>query len=517
MQVIQTQPIRLGFWSVLLIGILAWAPATYPGYWQGLEGFVPVLNASQPSPLASVATTPDLWRGMGNDAFLLARPLLLLGWSPTAAVRAIFICAFLLGGLGIYVWLQPRLGDRSAGLAGLIYIFLPTFLATAYVRGSLSDALILALLPMALAGIATYAQNRSATSAAVVVIAMVWMWRTQAGLTLLATLLLLLYTLLVERQRLCLLVVAVSGAAGGASLLPIWSVRGAAAVPFDQHFVAFFQLFAAGWQVAPSIPGWQDGYPFQLGFAALIFAMVAVWLWLFTAHPLREAVTLRLLRFCGLGFPLLTLLCLEPSNWLWQVSGASRLCTYPWQICLLAAPLLAMLAGSLPALYAEFSTTLLWCALVILVVLSSYGALTTDFTQVTAPPTPLAIFGPHHNIALLEATLVESREPRQAVVQITWQALHPLDFDHNIFVQALAGDPAFPSVVAQIDAQPLDGQRPITSWRPGEILSDTYRLDLTNAPVEGELRYILGYYDWRDGKRLPVNGGLDDKWVVNGR
>jgi hypothetical protein len=396
-------------------------------------------------------------------------------------------------------------------------MLLPTFLATVYVRGSLSDALILALLPMALAGIASYAQSRSATSAAVVVIAIVWMWRTQAGLALLATLLLLLYTILVERQRLCLLVVTVSGAAGVTSLLSIWSVHGSTPTPFAQHFVAFFQLFATGWQVAPSIPGWQDGYPFQLGFAAVIFSIVAVWLWLFTTHPLRDTVTLRLWRFCGLSVLVLTLLCLEPSNLLWQWSGASHLLTYPWQIALLSAPLLAMLAGSLPSLHADFSTTPLWSTLVVLVVLSSYGSLTSDFTQVTPPPTPLAIFGTHHNIALLEATLVESTEPPEAVVQITWQALQPLDFDYNVFVQALMGDPAAPSVVAQIDAQPMGGERPVTSWRPGEILSDTYRLDLAEAPVDGGIRYILGYYDWRDGKRLPVNGGLDDKWVINGR
>jgi hypothetical protein len=32
----------VGFWAVLLVGIFGWAPALYPGYWQGWQGFVPV-------------------------------------------------------------------------------------------------------------------------------------------------------------------------------------------------------------------------------------------------------------------------------------------------------------------------------------------------------------------------------------------------------------------------------------------------------------------------------------------
>ena len=70
--------------------------------------------------------------------------------------------------------------------------------------------------------------------------------------------------------------------------------------------------------------------------------------------------------------------------------------------------------------------------------------------------------------------------------------------------------------MAQLDAQPLAGARPATSWRPGEILAETYTLDLSNAPADTPLRYYFGYYDWRDGQRLPVDGGLDDKLVLDG-
>ncbi len=38
-------PIQLGLGVLLLLGIFAWAPATFPGYWESINGFVPVFNA----------------------------------------------------------------------------------------------------------------------------------------------------------------------------------------------------------------------------------------------------------------------------------------------------------------------------------------------------------------------------------------------------------------------------------------------------------------------------------------
>ncbi len=288
------QPARLGFWAVVLIGVFAWAPATYPGYWQSLEGFIPVFNVTQNSALSKVATAADLWRGAGSATYILAQPFLLLGFTPVEAVRFVFVLALLLGGLGIYAWLRPAYGDRGAGLAGVTYMFLPTVLSTIYVRGSLSDALILALLPLTLASTAAYASRdaedtrRSPAVAGLMLIGILWMWRTQAGLAFFATLLLLIYALVVERDRLAALVTTVSGVIGFVSLLPLWSEQSPAPVDFSQHYLFLFQLFDNQWTVAPSIPGWQDKYPFQLGFVAVAFGIVAFWLWIRTRNSPRS-------------------------------------------------------------------------------------------------------------------------------------------------------------------------------------------------------------------------------------
>lgn len=509
-----SQQTRLGFWVVGLLGVFAWAPATYPGYWQGLEGFVPIFNATQNALLASIATAPDFWRGSGGDTFLLARPLLLFGFTPTVAVRISFILLFVLGGFGIYSWLQQRLGDRAAGLAGLSYILLPPVLATAYIRGSLSDMAILGLLPMVLAGISSYATSRSLSAAFVTVAAIAWMWRSQAGLALLATLVLLSYAWFVERHGWSLLLVAVSALAAAVSLWPVWDVHPASPVIFGEHFVSFYQWFGTKWQVLPSVPGWQDGYPFQLGLIALLLSLLSFWYWRRYAGEIR-ATQPKLANLLGFGFGGIAIICLlslSISAPFWQWTRAEQLLTYPWQVTLLAMPFLALTAGALPTLNREFATPFLWATLITLVILGSYSYLTTDFTLFPAPERPVATIGPQQNLVILSSDLVKQGNPPAAELSIAWQLLRPLPFDYNIFFQAQSGDPASPLVVAQLDGPPLPDGPTVTTWRPGEILTATYQLDLSEVD-ETELRYVFGFYDWRDGSRLPVDGGVDDKLV----
>lgn len=510
-----------GLWVVLIASAFAWAPATYPGYWQALEGFMPLFNAPYAAPIADIAVQPDVWRGSGSATFLITRPLILLGLAPAVAVRSVFVLAFLMGSLGVYFWLRPRFGDRAAGLAGVLYALLPPLLATVYVRGSLADALVLGLWPLALAGLSVYVQSRSPAAMGAAVISLLWIWRTQAGLAVFVTLLALIYVLLVERDRLALITTGVTGLAGLLSLLPLWSVRASAPVDFFAHFVYLFQYFAGGWQTAPSIPDWQDGYPFQLGFAAFAFGVTAIWLlW----QKQRENVDLpplfvrRSLLFSLGSVVILLFLTLGPAAFLWRISGAHGLLTWPWQILLPGLPFLALLGGSLPALHPQLACRGYWAALLALALMSSYPYLRADFTQYTPPRQPVAVFGAGMDIVLLEATVHESSAGGDsAILETRWQPLQPIGFDYNLFLQALrpAANGTDYEVVAQLDQQPL-ANRPATTWQPGEILTSTYTLSLPVDPASANLRYYFGYYNWQDGTRLPVNGGVDDKVVLFG-
>ena len=539
--------LRIGFWVVLLLGTFAWAPATYPGYWQALEGFTPVFNAVRPSSLAA-AVPADLWRGAGGASYLLVRPLLLTGLDATTAVRIGFILYIILGGLGVYVWLQQRLGDRAAGLAGLLYMLAPPLLATVYIRGSLSDLTIVALLPLALAGLTSYCDSRSLSAVGIGVIAIWWMWQAQAGLALFASLFLLLYMLSVERSWVAVLIVALSSAAGLTSLAGLFDSLGLTGnfagnspspfpVDFTEHFVYFFQLFTTGWQRAPSIAGWLDHYPFQLGTALVIFSLLTLWLWLSTRKQQTLLVN-RLFAFSFVGSVVLLLLSTPMSALLWQWSQGSRLLTYPWQLLLLALPLLVVTAGGIVALHPVLRQTPYWLTVLVLTLFSSAPYLKADYTQFTPPAAPLAFFGTHNEIVVLRLALTENRQPRSAEIAVTWQTRQPLTADYNIFFQALrteasaARSDASPTpdngqplaVVGQLDQQPFGGIRPATSWEIGTIYTDTYQLDLAdvasnitgNITGDDELIYYFGYYNWDNGVRLPVNGGIDDKLIFYG-
>ena len=506
----------LGLWATLLGVLLAAAPAMYPGYWESREGFAPVFNAQFPNPVAPIATVPDLWRGTGSATFLSVRPLLAAGMDPVMAVRILFMLAFLAGGLSVYGWLRNFSGDRSAGLAALLYVVLPPFLATAYIRGSAADTLVLTLLPLALAGISHYASGRNPASIGVAVIAILWIWRTQAGLAVFASAALILYTLCVERDSLSVIAVTVSSMAGGFSLLSLRDISGPAPESFAAHFVSLFQFLALGRQ---------DGYPFQLGFVPVIFGLLAIWLWL---RGRQTSVTNaaqhhrpqqfdrydRLLIFCG-GFVLLgLLLSTRGSDLLWQFTNGDRLLTYPWQVLLPALPFLAALSGSLPTLVSPLARYDYWGVLAGLVLLSSSPYLTAKFTAYTPPEAPVAVFGANADLVLLEAHLTETTD--QAIMKAVWQPLHPLPFDYHIFLQALTSeDGAAYEIRAQLDQQPLLNS-PATAWQPGQIFTNTYTLDLPVPPAQANLRYYFGFYNWQDGRRLPLQNGRDDKVVLYG-
>jgi hypothetical protein len=509
-----------GLWVVLLLSVFAWAPALYPGYWQSLAGFAPVFNTHYPGPMADIAMVADIWRGTGGAAFLLTHPLTQLGFAPTLAVRIVFVLAIITGSVGVYVWLRPLFGDGAAGLAGLIYGFMPPLLTTIYVRGSLSDALVLGLLPLVLTGLTIYRFSRSPATIGLSVVALLWIWRVQAGIALLFSLLLLAYVLLVERDRLAALAIFVAGLAGLLSLVPFWGVRGATPVPFESYFLDLYGLLV----------GNADDIPFLLGFVPVGFSLVAAWLlWMrrrgdmdeiLRTTPLLKRDQDRLLLFSFAAWIIALFLSLGASGFFWSLTGAERLLTYPGQVLLPVLPFLAATAGSLPMLSPALAHRSYWTALLAVVILSSFTYLMPSYTTYQPPELPTAVFGEGVDLVLLEATVAEevlASEQGTAKLSIVWQPLQPLFFDYNVFFQALRLNTTGQNyeVIAQLDQQPLPDY-PATAWQPGEILTATYTLALPIDPNASNLRYYFGYYNWQDNTRLPLANGNDDKVILYG-
>jgi hypothetical protein len=124
------------------------------------------------------------------------------------------------------------------------------------------------------------------------------------------------------------------------------------------------------------------------------------------------------------------------------------------------------------------------------------------------PPPPAefeAVFGGGIG---LEAHALEPAEPRGGApltVRLRWRSLRPLDRGYKVFVHVL--DPAGQSVVAQRDAEPLDGRAPTTGWVQGEVLDDAYTMPLPAGLPPGAYPVEVGLYDEKTGERLLLASG----------
>ncbi len=117
-------------------------------------------------------------------------------------------------------------------------------------------------------------------------------------------------------------------------------------------------------------------------------------------------------------------------------------------------------------------------------------------------------------IALLDVELEpEGLTPGgQLPVTLTWQGLAEMGQDYTVFVQVLD---AADRIVGQVDAWPVQGTFPTSQWRPGQVVTDPYVVELAPELPPGDYRVIVGLYLLATGQRLPVvdesGNAVDDK------
>jgi hypothetical protein len=505
----------MGLWTVLALSGFAWVATLHPGYWQTTQGVVPIFNATHPMAIAARATTPDLWRGLGSAAFLFTQPLLLAGVDAGTALRLTFALTLVMAATGCYFWLAATLNERAAGAGAIIYLMLPMTLAAVYQEGSLAAAWTLALLPWCAAGLSQFLRYRTWPAGAFAVLGLLWLWRISPGLALVTSVWLLAYGAAVERDGWAVVIVLVTAAAGWLSLFPFWGVL----APVDEGAIRFVDL--TGWMGLAWDRVYADALPaLSPSLWGALPAALAFWGgWLAWREPLPP-LTGRLYRFSLWSVGLSVLLTLPWTGPLWAATGGLRIVREPAELAIFAAPGIAALAALGVHLLPALQRPPLWIALLALVVIGTYPALSPVYISQPVPAEPAAVLG-DNDIVILDAALVENADRSQAELTVTWQDLAPPATDYNIFFQALATGPGNEQVVAQLDSQPVPDGRPASSWRPGELFTYTYQLDLGDAPAAEPLIYYFGYYDWRDGTRLAVDGGPaaggDDKVVRHGR
>jgi hypothetical protein len=107
-----------------------------------------------------------------------------------------------------------------------------------------------------------------------------------------------------------------------------------------------------------------------------------------------------------------------------------------------------------------------------------------------------------NGIVLDKAELAMDAQGVPTGVALTWAPTATIQSDYTVFVQVLDADNR---ILAQVDSQPQGASYPTSTWRAGDVITDTlaWQGDATNWN-----QIIVGLYG-ADGVRLPLQGGGD--------
>jgi len=166
---------------------------------------------------------------------------------------------------------------------------------------------------------------------------------------------------------------------------------------------------------------------------------------------------------------------------------------------------MALLAGAVPRLAQQLCSLPWQAVLITLIILGSYAYLSPQFTDLEVADAPLAVFG---DKVMLLGYHLQGPLLHGATVRLTlfWQAVAAMDTDYTVFVHAVDEDGA---VWAQCDSMPQGGERPTSTWTPGEVVEDECQMTIdVEGPREGYTLQV-GLYEQDSGRRLPVAAGGD--------
>ena len=126
-----------------------------------------------------------------------------------------------------------------------------------------------------------------------------------------------------------------------------------------------------------------------------------------------------------------------------------------------------------------------------------------------APDVDFNVDVPFDDAGTLYGVNVNTTLSRAVAPEVTliWEATQTTDVPYTVFVQLLTIDGR---VMAQSDAQPVQGTRPTTGWVTGEYITDTHSLRWNSVEYSGDTILIAGFYDADNGfQRVLTEDGLD--------
>ncbi len=139
--------------------------------------------------------------------------------------------------------------------------------------------------------------------------------------------------------------------------------------------------------------------------------------------------------------------------------------------------------------------------------------------KIGGPPAGVVtkVFSPEHTLTvkLGETIALQGYDLRLKAqtlqLKLYWESLAQTETDYTVFVH-LRDDAG--KTVAQMDGPPLAGSYPTSLWDSGEIIPDTFTLNLPPGLERGTYRLVVGLYDPLTGARLAVPGTQDNSVVL---
>lgn len=136
---------------------------------------------------------------------------------------------------------------------------------------------------------------------------------------------------------------------------------------------------------------------------------------------------------------------------------------------------------------------------------------TVDFVWVgarpPAPPVPVGVtLGERITLAARSDVPTRLRPGDTVQVTLAWRAERPLEREYTFFVHLVGPDG---QLVAQHDRPPEGGFYPTTAWDQGELVQDTYVLEVPGDAPPGSYRLLAGAYWLPTGERLRADDGRD--------
>jgi hypothetical protein len=140
--------------------------------------------------------------------------------------------------------------------------------------------------------------------------------------------------------------------------------------------------------------------------------------------------------------------------------------------------------------------------------LAADASVATSIVPWTAAAGPHSSFGGRWSLAGAWPSPAAVSPGGTLALTLVWSVARPSGTDLNLFVHLLSGDGRS---LGQWDGPPLGGSYGTDHWQPGETVLQTVGVKVVpDAAVGTEGVVEAGWYDWRDGQRLPVSGTPDN-------